>query len=108
MIFRVVVVGKPRNRALGEAIADYESRAARYWPLEFHEVREARDGSVPVVQSKEGERVLASSAGSWLVVCDREGKDLDSHGFAAWLRRHHERARDVTLAIGGAHGFDQQ
>ncbi|MBE3076277.1 MAG: 23S rRNA (pseudouridine(1915)-N(3))-methyltransferase RlmH [Actinobacteria bacterium] len=38
----VAVVGKARNAALGEAIRDYETRAARYWPLDVHEVREER------------------------------------------------------------------
>ena len=38
----VAVVGKARNPALGEAIRDYEKRAARYWPLDVHEVREER------------------------------------------------------------------
>jgi len=33
----VAVVGKARNAALGEAIRDYETRAARYWPLDVHE-----------------------------------------------------------------------
>ena len=38
----VAVVGKARNQALGDAIRDYETRAARYWPLEVHEVKEER------------------------------------------------------------------
>src|SRR2546425_970552 len=38
----VAVVGRARNRALGEAIRDYEERAARYWPLDVREVREER------------------------------------------------------------------
>ncbi len=44
----VAVVGRARNRALGEAIRDYEERAARYWPLDVREVREERAAGVPV------------------------------------------------------------
>jgi 23S rRNA pseudoU1915 N3-methylase RlmH len=39
--FRVVAVGKPRAQNVAAAIQDYETRAARYWPLEIREVREA-------------------------------------------------------------------
>ena len=38
----VATVGAPRNRPLAEAIADYETRAARYWPLETRAVKEER------------------------------------------------------------------
>jgi 23S rRNA pseudoU1915 N3-methylase RlmH len=38
--YRIVVVGKVRQSALAGVIADYEQRAARYWPLDVIEVRE--------------------------------------------------------------------
>ena len=40
MQFLVAAVGKPRDANLAGAIAEYEIRAARYWPLRVHEVRE--------------------------------------------------------------------
>ena len=36
----VAAVGKPRDAALAAAIREYETRAARYWPLEVVEVKE--------------------------------------------------------------------
>jgi 23S rRNA (pseudouridine1915-N3)-methyltransferase len=33
----VAAVGAPRDPALAAAIRDYETRAARYWPLETRE-----------------------------------------------------------------------
>jgi 23S rRNA (pseudouridine1915-N3)-methyltransferase len=35
----VAVVGRPRDRHLAAAIEEYETRAARYWPLAVAEVR---------------------------------------------------------------------
>ena len=57
----VVAVGKPREAALAAAITDYETRAARYWPLDVHEVREepARGTSPELVREREGARLLA-------------------------------------------------
>jgi 23S rRNA (pseudouridine1915-N3)-methyltransferase len=47
MQFHLVVVGKPRDANLAGAIHEYETRAARYWPLHISEVREepARGGA---------------------------------------------------------------
>jgi 23S rRNA (pseudouridine1915-N3)-methyltransferase len=106
--FRIVVVGKPRNRALAEAIADYEERAARYWPIEVREVKEepAKGFDPAVVQQREWARLHeAAGASAAVVLCDEAGRSLDSPAFAAWLDAKREAARDVALVIGGAVGF---
>lgn len=104
----VAVVGKPRDRHLAAAIVDYETRAARYWPLEVHEVREESARSTPpdLVREREGERLLAKlPPGVQLVVCDERGRQLRSPEFAAWLQEARDRARDVAFVIGGAYGL---
>lgn len=108
MNFVVAVVGKPRDTNLAGAIREYELRAARYWPLQIHEVREepARSGSADLVREREGERLLAAlPAGAQIVACDVIGKTMSSEQFAAWLQQLRERARDVGIVIGGAYGL---
>ena len=108
MRFLVATVGKPRATGLAEAIRDYEARAARYWPLEFHEVREepARAVSPELVREREGERLAAKIAGAPLVIaCDVGGETMTSEGFAQWLQAIRERARDAAFVIGGAFGL---
>src|SRR3954468_16552891 len=108
MQFVVAVVGKPRDANLTGAIRDYEARAGRYWPLQFHEVREepARAGSADLVREREGERLLgAIPPGAQIVACDLTGKTMASEQFAAWLQQLRERARDVAILIGGAYGL---
>ncbi len=102
----LAVVGRPR-RDLAEAIGEYETRAARYWPLEVHEVREepARSATPDLVREREGERLLARAAAGALVACDERGEQWTSARFAEWLQRHREGARDVTFVIGGAYGL---
>jgi 23S rRNA (pseudouridine1915-N3)-methyltransferase len=107
MKFRVVVVGKVRQSALADAIADFEQRAARYWPLEVIEVRdESGRGETDVVRRREGERLLEHAKGAAIVACDEHGASFDSARFADWMQRHRESARDVTFAVGGAYGLD--
>jgi 23S rRNA (pseudouridine1915-N3)-methyltransferase len=108
MRFVVAVVGKPRDANLAGAIRDYESRAGRYWPLEFHEVREepARSGSADLVREREGHRLLSAiPPAAQVVTCDVTGRIMTSEEFAAWLQQLRERARDVALVIGGAFGL---
>ena len=89
----IATVGAPRNRALAEAIADYESRAARYWPLEVREVRE--------------ERLAGAVAEVDVVACAEDGARMSSEEFARWLQAARERAKDFAFVIGGAFGLPE-
>lgn len=106
---RVVVaaVGKPRNVALAAAIDEYETRAARYWPLDVHEVREERASSLApaIVRNREGDRLTAKVGAARIVACDPGGKSFTSEEFAAWLQREREGDRDTAFVIGGAYGL---
>jgi 23S rRNA (pseudouridine1915-N3)-methyltransferase len=104
----LLAVGRPREGPVAAAVREYETRAARYWPLDVHEVREesARGLDVAQVKEREGERLLARApVGSTLVVCDPGGTAMTSEAFAAWLQGRREAADDVAFAIGGAYGL---
>jgi 23S rRNA (pseudouridine1915-N3)-methyltransferase len=103
----LAVVGRPRDPDLASAIRGYETRAARYWPLDVREVREesARGAPPALVREREGERLLTAAGASRLVACDETGDALTSEQFAEWLQGARERARDVTFVIGGAYGL---
>jgi 23S rRNA (pseudouridine1915-N3)-methyltransferase len=107
MRLTVAVVGKPRNAALAAAIHEYETRAARYWPLDVHEVREERgkSGDSRLVRKREGERLAERIGSSRLVACDISGKSFTSERFAEWLRTERDRDRDLAFVIGGAFGL---
>ncbi len=104
----VAAVGKPRDAALAAAIREYETRAARYWPLEVVEVKEepARGAASAQVMDREGERILGRlPAQARLVLCDPGGDAMDSAAFAGWLQGRREAAQDLAFVIGGAHGI---
>lgn len=103
----VAAVGKPRNAVLAAAIEHYETRAARYWPLEIREVREeaARGAAVALVRAKEAERLTARVEGATVVACDERGSSMTSSKFATFVQDWRERARDIAFVIGGAHGL---
>jgi 23S rRNA (pseudouridine1915-N3)-methyltransferase len=107
----VAVVGKPRDRHLAAAINEYETRAARYWPLEIAEVREAsgRGVNAPEVRAREGERLLERvPATARLVACDEQGDRLTSSQFATLVAGARDGAQDLAFVIGGAFGLSDE
>lgn len=106
----VAVVGKPRNAALAAAIEDYETRAARYWPLDVHEVREERAArlSSTIVRTREGERLRDRAGDARIVACDPKGKSLTSDQFARWLETERDLGRDTAFVLGGAYGLSDE
>lgn len=107
----VAAVGVPRDPALAAAIRDFETRAARYWPLEVREAKaeSARSITAEQVREREGERLLALVPPPALVMaCDAGGTAMTSEEFAAWLQQERERAtHDVAFVIGGAYGLSE-
>jgi 23S rRNA (pseudouridine1915-N3)-methyltransferase len=108
MPFTLAAVGRPRHAGLADAIRDYETRAARYWPLTVREVREetARSIAPALVREREWARLVAQlSAGAGVVLCDPGGESMDSVRFAEWLIGQRDAARDLAFVVGGAYGL---
>ena len=105
----VAAVGKPRDAALAAAIRHYETRAARYWPLDVREVKEesGRGARPAAVMAKEAERLAERVEGATVVACDQRGSAMTSETFAAFLQDARERATDLAFVIGGAHGLGE-
>ena len=105
----IAAVGTPRDAALAAAIAEYETRAARYWPLEIVEVREgsAKGRTVDDTRQREAEHLRAAIGDMPYVACTEDGVARTSAAFATWLQGLRERARDVALCLGGAYGLDR-
>ena len=104
----VAVVGKPRDRHLAAAIGEYETRAARYWPLEVVELREAsgRGVSATDARAREGARLLERvPAGALVLACDERGDRLTSAQFATMVSGARDGAQDMAFVIGGAFGL---
>jgi 23S rRNA (pseudouridine1915-N3)-methyltransferase len=107
MKFRIASVGRPATGPLREAIAEYEARAARYWPIDIAEVRAepARSRSSGEVRRIEGGRLLERATGA-VVALDERGRSMSTEAFAKWMTDRRDRAEDTTFVIGGAFGLD--
>ena len=107
MRFLVAVVGKPKHEPIAAAIRDYESRAARYWPLYIHEVKDepVKAANSDLARKREAGRLSAAVGTSQVVVCDVGGRKMASPEFATWMQGLRESAHDVAFVIGGAYGL---
>ena len=106
----VAVVGKPRDAELKKVISDYETRAAKYWPLEVFEVKEEKGsaGDSSTVTKREGARLMQKlPQRGRTVACHLSGRRKTSEEFAAFLQTSRENARDTAFLIGGAFGLSQ-
>lgn len=108
MKFRIVAVGRPVAGPVSEAIAEYEKRASRYWPLEVIEVKaeSARSRTPDDVRHGEADRLLKRATGT-IVALDERGRSLTTDAFAKWVADRRDRAEDTTFVIGGAFGLDE-
>ena len=108
MKFRIVSIGRPRDPSIAQAIADWERRAARYWPMEVLELREGSRGdrAPGAVRAAEGAEILRRLGPGPVIVCDERGESMTSEEFARWLQQLRERAQDVSFVLGGAWGLD--
>lgn len=109
MKITIVAVGRVRG-ALADAVAEYESRARRYWKLEVVEVDAGASGGrddVEAVRASEEERILARlPAGVEAVALTRDGEGMGSRPLASWLGELGLRsAPGVAFVIGGAYGL---
>lgn len=111
MKLTVIAVGKPVALLAG-AIREYERRAARYWPIDFIEVRQersAKGGEQAVRDAESGRALERVPSGTDLFVLTRVGGDAwSSSRLARFLgdAAVHGRA-GVSFLIGGAHGLSE-
>ena len=108
MKLRLLVVGKPVAGPIRDAIAEYEQRALRYWPLEVTEVKAepAKSRTPDEVRRLEAQRLLERASGS-IVALDERGRSFSTDAFAKWVTDRRDRAEDTTFVIGGAFGLDE-
>lgn len=111
MRIRVLCVGRA-GTLLGDAIAEYEGRAARYWPIEYAEIREERAGrgrSAEAVADAEAARLLERvPASSEIIALTRTGDAMSSERLSRLFQRYAVEDRDVTFVIGGAFGLGHE
>lgn len=100
----ILAVGKEKDFAGHELVADYTVRIGHYMPIEWVYIS-AGD------MREEGERINKEldkcGSGTHIIMLDEKGKEFTTEKFAEFIQsRLNEGLRSVVFLIGGAHGFD--
>ncbi len=99
--FRIIAVGRLKDRMLEERVATYAARLGAWAKVE---ITELADGSV----ESEGQailKLLEKERTSRIVILSEEGRQLTSAGFAEYLRVADRR---IVLVLGGAMGLSAE
>jgi 23S rRNA (pseudouridine1915-N3)-methyltransferase len=88
----LLVVGRVKA-PFADADAHYRRLLSRHLPLEVIEARDSQD-----LMRRLPERAR-------IVAVDRDGREMDSHGWSGWLEQRRLDARDLCLLIGGPDGL---
>lgn len=113
MKYRIISVGKIREKFYVEGVNEYIKRLAPYIGIELLEGLEekvsprAGEKDIEKVLRKEGERILALVGDNeLLVVLDGQGPLLSSEDLARCIEEWNMSGRSrVNLVIGGSHGL---
>ena len=108
MVVDVLCVCRRPPAWVAAASADYVKRLARQVELKFSYLNPGPDGADSAVRRRDEAARLgkAMKTGTHLVALDERGAQHSSTELAARLGVWRERHHHVTLAIGGADGFD--
>jgi 23S rRNA (pseudouridine1915-N3)-methyltransferase len=106
-VIELICVGKPRG-PLAQAAFEYQRQLGRLCSLTVREVREEplQQGTPAETLERERRRVEPLLGQGWLVVLDREGRQLSSEELAAFVREREEQPPQRTVfLVGGPRGL---
>lgn len=101
----ILAVGKEKDFAGHELVAEYTGRIGHYLPIEWVYVpaSDIREEGARILKVLDGQ-----SGGSYVVMLDEKGKEHNSAQFSAFIQsRLNEGVRSLVFLIGGAHGFSE-
>ena len=107
----LVEIGKSKEQAIQDLVAEYTRRIARYHPFEIQCIKEGRlpkSARVDEVSRFEGLKLMKSlDPSDYVVLLDEKGKQMDSREFASFMQNRLLLPKSrLVFVIGGAYGFD--
>ena len=115
MKFKLIVVGKVKEKALKNLIDEYLKRLSGYVTIEVKEFDDEliksnpSNGEIEVVRKKESEKILKNiTPKDHLVLFDLKRKEFTSEEFAIFMKQKIDKYNGrLVFAIGGSYGFDE-
>lgn len=113
MKYKILAVGKIKEKFYKDAIDEYVKRLSRFASVEFAETEECLFNGVPnaketeIILNGEGKSLLPKLEG-YVIALDIDGKQLSSAELADVLDRQKQQYSSFTFVIGGSYGLSAQ
>lgn len=112
-MIKIIAVGKIKEKAMQQLLAEYQKRIQPYVKLEIIEVMDEQapqsnsDAQNELVKQKEGERILAKlKENDYVILLDLAGKMLSSEQLAKKITQIQTyQSPDISFVIGGSLGL---
>ncbi|MDR3318199.1 MAG: 23S rRNA (pseudouridine(1915)-N(3))-methyltransferase RlmH [Clostridiales bacterium] len=110
MKFRIITVGKLKEKYLAEACAEYVKRLSPYAAVEVIEIPESEygreaAGDVSRAVAQESAEILKRITAGATVVLDCDGENPSSPELSAKLNFFMQTSAVISFVIGGSHGL---
>lgn len=113
MKFKIVAVGKIKEKYFKDAVAEYAKRISRFASVEIVEVDECtfcgapNSAEIAKIVTAEGQRLLQKTEG-FAISLDIAGKETDSVGLFETIEKVAQNHSVITFLIGGSYGLSPQ
>ncbi|OGI48317.1 MAG: 23S rRNA (pseudouridine(1915)-N(3))-methyltransferase RlmH [Candidatus Muproteobacteria bacterium RBG_16_65_34] len=112
MQIHIIAVGNRMPEWVEAGFEEYAKRLPRECRLVLREIpagKRAKGADIARVVRAEGERLLAAvPKGARVAALERTGRELDTEGLAAELKKQLARGGDLALLIGGPEGLSEE
>lgn len=108
-MYKIVCIGKLKEKYLVDAIKEYEKRISIYQKLKIVELKESNSKDIKHNIIEEGKLILASiSSDEFVITLEILGDMLDSIGLAKKLANLQTYGKsNITFVIGGSNGLSE-
>lgn len=113
MTFKIVAVGKIKEKYFSEAIAEYVKRTSRFAEVKIVEVSEHTFNGIPNAAEREkiinaeGAAILQKAEGC-VIALDIQGSLLSSEEFSREIDKFMQNYSTITFVIGGSYGLSEE
>jgi len=98
MKIRIIAIGKPKEPAINELVAEYQKRLTRFSNVELIYVNENKNTE---------QKIISLTENSFKVLLDEKGKAYTTTSFSDYLEKRFLDGRDISFLIGGPNGHTE-
>lgn len=109
MRYKIIAIGKIKEKYLKTGIENYLKRINTYGKLEIIELKEVKAKTRAAVQLLESTALLKAAKGSYIIALDEIGQQLGSKELSSKMTKlENSSISQVSFLIGGAEGHSKE